>query len=542
MRKALSRRAEDRGFSLVEVMVALSLLTISAAAAVPLLLSAASASRTSKFITQAKGLAQQRVEQMRNLPYHVDATPAYPRVDLLDLYYPNLTAASGSTILNVASGYVTTQTRLAEEPASGPFYRTVVSSLGSDFTRFRQVVAVQYLTNARAPVTPGNTYDRQVQGNDVPPSLYVGVTVITGYLKPGSSGSTPTYKLYTQISDSAIAAAEVASQARASALRLTSQLDGGQLVNEAGIVNAEGSRANGATASFSAQGGVMFQNPGLTVTGAELVRGAPPEVATGSANVGRRSLVNGDACTITCLGVTRVDNGFVSVSGSLPRVGTESAPVTAGVVRDVYGVRFSNAPTLATLALRANEPLVFMSEVTGNDLAIGTAYLDATANGAGHLAKSVATAKTQLVQMFPTTFTPAGRGVVEVELRSSSLSCLAGTGGPTATGTFEAYVSYYSWATKSYVTLPVIKNGGTNVLSALNPATIQVGPTQFLSDYVGAWSNLTAASTTVTGSSVTSNLEGIISITTAATRTGDPTSTIGVRIGSLSCYAEDTRP
>jgi len=544
MRRALSRRAEDRGFSLVEVMVALSLLTISAAAAVPLLLSAASASRTSKFVTQAKGLAQQRVEQMRNLPYHVDAAPAYPRVDLLDLYYPNLTAASGTTLLNVASGYVTTQTRLAEEPASGPFYRTVVSaaSLGSDFTRFRQVVDVQYLTNTRAPVTPASTYDRQAQGNDVPPSLYVGVTVITGYLKPGSSGTTSTYKLYTQISDSSIAAAEVASQARASALRLTSQLDGGQLVNEAGIVNAEGSRANGASASFSAQGGTMFQNPGVTVTGAELVRGAPPDLGTASATLGRRSLVNGDACTVTCLGVTRVDNGLVSVSGSLPRVGTESAPVTAGVVRDVYGVRFSNAPTLATLALRANEPLVFMSEVTGNDLALGTAYLDATANGTGHLAKSVATAKTQLVQMFPTTFTPAGRGVVEVELRSSSLSCLAGTGGPTATGTFEAYVSYYSWATKSYVTLPVIKNGGTDVLSALDPATIQVGPTQFLSDYVGTWSNLTSARTTVAGTSVTSALEGIVSITTVATRTNDPTSTIGVRIGSLSCYAEDTRP
>lgn len=539
MRRLLDRRAGDRGFSLIEVMVALTLLTIVAAAAIPLLLSAASAARTAKYITQAKSLAQQRVEQMRNLPYHVDAAPAYPRVDLLDLYFPNLTAASGTTIANVTSGYVTTQARLAGEPATGPFYRTVVTNLGNDFTQFRQVVATQYLSKTRAVITPPAGYDRQAQGNDVPPSLYLGVTVVTAYMK---SPKPATYRLFTQIADANAAVAEIVNQARASAVRFTSQVNGAQLLTEAGIVNAEGARANGATATFFGQGALMYLNPGNLVKGAELVRGAPPDVGTASTALGRRSLVNGDACTLSCIGRTRIDNGFVSVSGSLPRVGTSAAPVTSGVVRETYGVRYSNDPSVAALALRAGEPIIRAAEITDSNLAIGTAYLDATANGTGHLVRAVAGARTQLFQLFPTTFTPTGRSVVELELRSSSLSCLAGTGGPSATASFEAYVRYFDWPSQSYVALPVITNGGADVLASYNPAAIQVGPTQFLSDYIGTWSNLTAPQTTVTGTSVSAQLEGIISITTAPTRTGDPTSTIGIRVGSLSCYAEDTRP
>lgn len=538
MRRLLRRPAGDRGFSLIEVMVALTLLTIVAAAAIPLLLSAASASRTSKYITQAKSLAQQRVEQMRNLPFHVDAAPAYPRVDLLDLYYPNLTAASGTTLANATSGYVTTQARLEGEP-TGAFYRTVVTNLGADFTKFRQVIATQYLTKNRGVITPAATYNRQAQGADVPPSQFLGVTVITAYVQ---SNRTTTYRVFTEISDARTPTAEIKSQARASALRITSQLAGAQLVTEAGIVSAEGSRANGSTASFSAQGGLMFLNPGESVKGAELVKGAPPDVGTSSASLGRRSLVDGDACAVTCIGKTRVDNGLVSVSGSLPRVGTATAPVTSGVVRETYGMRYSNGADNVAMALRPGAPIVRVTEADSGDLAIGTAYLDATPNGTGHAVTAAATARTELVQLFQTTFTPVDRGVVEIELRSASLSCLAGTGGPAAAAAYEAVVSYYDWATGSYVTLPAITNGGTNVLSAYDPGTIQVGPTQYLSDYIGSWSSLTGADTTTVGASVTSSLEGIVSITTAPTRAADPSSTIGIRVGSLSCYAEDTRP
>lgn len=540
MRRALRRGAGERGFSLIEVMVALTLLTVVAAAAIPLLMSAASAARTSKYITQSKSLAQQRVEQMRNLPFHVDAAPSYPRVDLLDLYYPDLTASSGTTISNVTSGLVTTQTRLKGEPTAGAFYRRVITSLGPEFTKFRQVVATQYLDKNRLVITPATGYNRQAEGLDVPPSQFVGVTVITGYLKTPTS--TPTYRLFTEIADGRAPAPEISSQARTSALRITSEVGGAQLVSEAGVISAEGARANGATASFSAQGAIMFLNPGTTVKGAELVKGGPPDVALTSASLGRRSLANGDACSMACVGKTRVDDGYITVAGSLPRVGTSTNPVTAGVVRETHGIRFNNDAMVDALALRLGEPVIRVAENDDPSLALSSAYLDATPNGSGHLVTSATTAKTEVVHLFPTTFTPLGRSVVELELRSSALTCKAGTGGPSATGTFEAVVRYFDWTAQAYVELPLIKNGGTNVLSAYDPTLIQVGPTQRLSDYIGSWSNLTAAETTVTGSSVSATLEGIISITTAPTRTGDPASTIGVRVGSLSCYAEDTRP
>lgn len=544
MRRALLRRtAGERGFSLIEVMVALTLLTIVAAAAIPLLLSAASAARTSKYVTQSKSLAQQRVEQMRNLPFHVDAAPSYPRVDLLDLYFPDLSASSGTTIKTVTSGLVTTQTRLPGEPTTGTFYRRVITNLGTDFAKFRQVVATQYLDKSRKVIAPDATYNRLAEGFDVPPSQFVGITVLTAYEK--SNGSMVTYRLFSEIADGRAPTPEMASEARASALRITSEYNGAQLVSEAGIISAEGARANGATASFSAQGGLMFMNPGTTVKGAELVKGGPPDVALSSAVLGRRSILDGDLCTIACFGRTRVDNGYITVAGSLPRVGTSTAPITSGVVRESQGFRYNNGSSSGfdpALALRPGESVVRVTESDETNLARSTAYLDATPNGSGHLVRAVTTTRTELVQLFPTTFTPIGRSVVEVELKSASLSCLAGTGGPVATGAFEATVRYFNWATQTYVTLPTIAQGGTDVLASYDPALIQVGPTQRLSDYISSWSNLTGATTTIDGTSVTSSLEGIVAITTAPTRTGDFASTIGVRIGSLSCYAEDTRP
>src|SRR6202007_444167 len=95
----------------------------------PLLVGGARGAARSRLNTQAKNLAQQRFESMRDLSFHVDRQNG-PFVDLLDVYYTNLgTTPVTRTRANelevgpwVASGGST------PDP-SGPFYQVSVASL-----------------------------------------------------------------------------------------------------------------------------------------------------------------------------------------------------------------------------------------------------------------------------------------------------------------------------------------------------------------------------------------------------------------------------
>src|SRR4051794_11546119 len=74
-------------------MVAITLVSLAAAGSIPLLIVGMKAANTSKLNTQAKNLSQQRMESMRDLPYHVDRQNG-PYVDLLDIYYTNVSATT----------------------------------------------------------------------------------------------------------------------------------------------------------------------------------------------------------------------------------------------------------------------------------------------------------------------------------------------------------------------------------------------------------------------------------------------------------------
>lgn len=548
LRRALDRRrAGDAGFSLVEVLVAFTLFGIAAASTIPLLLSGAKAGQSAKLSTQAKNLAQERVDRMRNLPFHVDAKNG-PYRDLLDTYYRNLVPAGGSTLASATTGYVadTSTARVPGEPTVGAYYRYVVPADPSPAAAgFRQIVATQFLNSRRLPVTPPAaspyTYDSQsLTGNDVPPSQLVGVTVITSWTR---LGQTKTFKLFSEIADAKPAAALIASQARASALRVSSTVDGSQLAAEAGVVNADGALATGSTASVIGQGAVLSLNPGTTVKGAEVVMASPPDASVGTVSSGPRYLNAGTDCTLACVGKTSVRNNAVSVTNGLPVVGAPAAPVTASVIRETVGYRFSNRPNNPNLLLAAGRPVVSAFSFVGDPLVNGSAYLAATA-GAGHDVRALAAADTEVIRLFETTFTPLGRGVLEIELVKSSLSCSAAAGTSSSLADFSAFVRYYDWANARYVTLPEIRPGAGNVLASYNPATIQVGPGRMLSDYIAGWDSLSAATTTTDPQTraVSASLDGIVQLTTVATRDLDPTSAIAVRVGSLSCYAEDNRP
>jgi hypothetical protein len=147
-----------------------------------------------------------------------------------------------------------------------------------------------------------------------------------------------------------------------------------------------------------------------------------------------------------------------------------------------------------------------------------------------------------VIDLMPTTFTTAGRGVVQIQLYGAAIKC--GTDGttPSATATYKADV--YAWESSSYVLVGTVKNGG----SALpDPATIKVatvaGVDVMLSTYITSWSALTTLDvlTGAGGNVARGTTDGIITLNTVSTRSGDPSSAISVQVSPMSCYAEDNR-
>ena len=206
---------------MIEVLVAITLLGLIAGATVPLLITGLRASVVAKLDTAAKNLSQQRFELMRNSPFRIAYDPTITNgVDLLDTYYPNLTAPGGGVD---TAGYVTTQARRTGEPTAGPYYRTkFVQSLGN--TTYTQYVATQFLTPDTTPklaVTPPTGYSTTSLGNDRAPSPLVGVTVITEWTY-GTMSKRLT--VYSQISDVAPGPPLVTLQARVAAVRIASTI------------------------------------------------------------------------------------------------------------------------------------------------------------------------------------------------------------------------------------------------------------------------------------------------------------------------------
>jgi type II secretory pathway pseudopilin PulG len=140
-------RGED-GFTLIEVVVAFGLLVVVMVSALPVFVHMLKATAVTKANTQAKNLAQERLDQMRDLRFHVDRQNG-PFLDLLDTYYTNAKSAGPTTTVTSGSGtvsgkYVALGGGTGGEPAA-PFYRVSTGPIPGA-TRFSQIIDSQFLT------------------------------------------------------------------------------------------------------------------------------------------------------------------------------------------------------------------------------------------------------------------------------------------------------------------------------------------------------------------------------------------------------------
>ena len=102
---ALDRIRSDKGLTLVETLVALTIFAIVSAAIVPLIASGLKGASLSRSYTVAKALAAGAMERARGLPYFVSVQGTIPpaRRDLLDLYFPDRNTGFSATGTNASS-------------------------------------------------------------------------------------------------------------------------------------------------------------------------------------------------------------------------------------------------------------------------------------------------------------------------------------------------------------------------------------------------------------------------------------------------------
>jgi hypothetical protein len=119
---------------------------------------------------------QERVEQMRNLPFHVPFSTGAQYVDLLDIYFHDRLSPSTNSFCTTAAFVSATNT-----------YTCTLNSAKVGFPGFSERIETQFLNKDRAPVAPlatyhsqaGSTTDLTVPANatDVPPALMIGARI-----------------------------------------------------------------------------------------------------------------------------------------------------------------------------------------------------------------------------------------------------------------------------------------------------------------------------------------------------------------------------
>ena len=568
-----NRASDDAGFTLIEIIVALTLIGLTGAASAPLLIVGMRAAAVSKLNTQAKNLAQQRLESMRDLQFHVDRQNG-PFIDLLDIYYTNLvtTPTTHTRAYETEVGKWVSGGASAPAP-SGPFYQLTVAQLPG-YPAFSQTIDTQFLdaTGAAVPATAFASYDSQTEGKDQPPSLMVGVTVVTTWTDHGVSHSYPTY---TRISDARGLVSSLTSQGIGEFLRVSSTgLSGNALTVDVASAEAGGDQSTGSNATADVRSLQANDEAGTDYLGATGVATSPDGSSTGNASLAAFTAGTSGTCGWVGVGPTQVSDVTASVTGGLPQVPSDvdtASPPTKQVASQltsggntacgIFGFSNQSMSYASNLMLDTDVPLVRINNDSQNNVVVtGSAWVNATSPAATpHSVSSGANvSSTKRVQIFPgASFVTDGLGIVDVRLSQSTISCsssvTSGTTTQSSSGSWTATVDYWHSTDTSgggqrvtlatYTWNSASNTGSADPLAAIDPTSIVVyqnGATVLhLSDYIASWN--TARSIVENSTSGVHQLSSIVGITTQPVRSGDLLSALGLQMGNLSCAADDER-
>lgn len=557
----LRPRGDDSGFGLVEILISMTIFAIVVLASAPMLVGGLKAGRAAQLNLQGKALAQERLELMRNLPYHV-ARQNGQYLDVLDIYFRDLQATGALAANDICDAR-------AYDSATST-YACTINDLGADFSGFSQVIRTTFLDFERNTVTPPAGYDSQTAGSDAPASALLGVAVTTAWTQGSRTSS---YTLRSQISNSAADESSLRASLRLAALTLSSNLANGEILQfEGGLVSSEGSLTTGSTASLSVATARAQLASGNGISGAALSLSAPPLAQGTSPSNGSGYKLDG-TCDYACFGQTAVTgNQDVTVALGQPQVSDATDQVVGSLRRtgsNTYrGFSYSNALLAAAdpaLRLAAAVPMLSAGLGSTTEVLNGKGYLDATGTGTTAVRSGGSTSASE-IHVFPTDFAPGG--VVQLVLTDASMTCFSGAGSGAVTASWSGTVRYWQQTgvdgttglpTGGYVSLPVAP--GADALPV--PASRSVlrvdangdgfldddsGPSNVqLSRWIQSWEGLddTADVVTSSGQRAAGAMNGVINVLTAPTRlvsgAPDATSAINLALGTIDCLAEDNR-
>lgn len=571
-RRGRARRG-DAGFSLVEIVVAMGLLMVVLTASLPMLLSMLRSTVTTKMNTQGKNLAQERLEQLRDLRFHVDRQNG-PFLDLLDLYYTNASSAGTPTTITSGAGTLTGR-YVASGTSNGiaaPLYEVSTGSIAGA-TQFSQVVVAQFL-GAGGTVLPAsrfqNVYDSQVVGRDTPPSLMVRFTAITTWVQAGVPKS---YRVTTVLTEGPPESPVIQTQAKAVAVSVNSTAaDASTLQVQGGVATLDGAQSSGSSVSGYITGAIATRTGAAAVTG-EVGQFSLP--SQGLTTTGPGGAQGGGGCSWFGFGPNAVSNVTADVATGLPKA---PANVDAAVPLNV-----------STGAIRQGTSnacgMLSFDNLTGGGTARSTADLlgfemgaapyarvpdtgtSATGlAGSGYVTASALTvspqqakaggrvAMAQPVVLFPNNPESSGQGLVSARLSQAAVDCVSGRPG-SVVGSYTLELGWWgqgstdsvarwhtaTWNYNSAAATPLTVSG-----DAWEPATTMLGNGSNLGQLVqvAVPSSTEGRVTTGATTGLRGFASGVLTLTTAPTLTNESGlghSAIKVQLGQLTCVADDNR-
>lgn len=522
---------------LVEILISMTILAIALASITPLIIGSLRASRTAQLNTQARALGQERIEKMRNLPFHV-ARQNGKYIDVLDLYFQNLKGLTAG-----AGGADPCSTR--QYDSTSGINTCTITNLLAPYQQFTQVVMTRFLDANRNVVFPPSYYDSQTDSVDMPASNLLGVDVVTRWV---SQGKTHTYTVHSQIANAAAGATLLQAKLRVSPLSITSNMASGDLGQlQAGLLSIEGGVASGSSSSLSATTALASLSSGLSVAGVQESLSAPADKVGNSPSDSNGHSLDVSACATLCFGQTAITGDQnVKITAGDPIVSSSSNPIVLALRRtgsNVYrGFSYSNADSSNGLdtSLRLQGPMVSGGSGSTSDVVVSKGWMSAAGTGATSTVNR-GDFYMPVLQLFPTSFTPNGLGLVQVEVDSAYLSCQSGAGTSSVTSDWHGQIQWWDGTRGGYVERDLTP-GGTQLP---DPSTIIVDPNTglTLSHWISSWSSLTSKTgiSRGVGARAVGAVNSLVSIITAPTRTGDATSALNISVGAMSCVAEDVR-
>jgi hypothetical protein len=548
-------------------------------------------------LSEVKGVAQSRIETMRNLPYRV-APAAERRIDVLDTYFPDLTEPTVAALVcgsgnaytkpepSTWTGYVPAAKRCsAYEPAAGPFYRRVDDVARPSGGVYTVVTDTQFMDStasspyAPQPLTPTSGYDSAREGFDKPASSELAVTVTVFYQSKNTLRLVTTY---TQISEVVRSPVRVEGKANAAAITMSST-DGDDLSLSmgAGNVDLAGSLSSvsKASATLSSIAARQSSDDALGLRVGTVV--APPTATLDPAlaDTAGGSMPSSASCLFACWGATQIERFTASADGGLPALtgggsGDPLSPVEARGTGSAlsFGKTATSSPSpyLPDLQLLAAQPIVNLPATSAIAPAVCGASRGGSFTGRGYLRTTSASVDTCAeaasggVALFPTTFAPDG--VVRLTLNYAATRC---TVNPTASTRAATYlysfdVEYFDPEIAGYRKASTVYDSSTGSalpaesLGSLRDKVVKVAagtsPELKVGSYIASWSSpasplVAAPKTTLT--SAEAALPGVVQLVSQPLRprrasqpageTIDPSSTLSLTLGAVSCFASDKR-